>query len=305
MTYETFKTKLLAQLAQMLPEDTHFEVQRILKNNHLVLDGLLISTPSVNVSPTIYLNYYYETYTDGVPFCDIAERIVACYEKYKLDNSVDVSFFCDFAKVKDYIIFKLVNLEQNTELLQDIPHIPYLDLAIVFCYFLPSGTCDALEESASATILIHNSHMGYWGTCAEDLLQIAKENTPRLFEPQLHPLSDMVLDLISPLDENGMSPDDFALDIPVYVLTNNRKFLGAATLLYHGILEKCAQTLDDDFYIIPSSIHEVLLLPSGIGSSAEDLTALVRDVNENHVAIEEILSNHVYFYNRFERQITC
>ncbi len=303
MTYENFKQKLLEHLATRLPEETRFEVQRILKNNDLVLDGLLISTPSVNISPTIYLNYYYESYTDGMPFCDVVERILTCYEKYKLESSVDVSFFCDFSKVKDHIIFKLVNLEQNTELLKTVPHVPYLDLAIVFCYFIPSNTCDVLKESASATILIHDSHIAYWDKTPYELLQIAKENTPRIFEPRLYPLSDMIYDMMPALDEEVSSPEKPEMEIPIYVLTNNQKFLGAATLLYHGILEKCAQTLDDDFYIIPSSIHEVLLLPKDCHTSAEDLSSLVREVNENHVAVEEILSNHVYFYNRLTCQI--
>lgn len=87
------------------------------------------------------------------------------------------------------------------------------------------------------------------------------------------------------------------LEPPIYVLTNQLKFFGASVLLYRDILKKCSDLFKDDFYLIPSSIHEVIALPKELVSSRENLNALIQEVNREHVAPEEILSDHFYFYN--------
>ena len=98
MTYESFKQELIQMLSVHLSADTSFQVQQILKNNGLRLDGLSISTPEVNISPTIYLNYYYEQYQSGTSLDSIADKILACYHRYRMEESIDLSFFENFCK---------------------------------------------------------------------------------------------------------------------------------------------------------------------------------------------------------------
>lgn len=300
MTYENFLHEVVADLTLRFPEDTEFLVKRILKNNSQSMDGLLITTPSVNISPTIYLKEYYEAYLDGQSISDICDGLVACYEKHKVSESIDISFFMDFSRVRDNIILKLIHTESNRELLQDVPHIPYYDLSVVFCYYVPANTCEVASEDTNATILIRNEHLSHWNETAESLFSLAKENSPRLFPPQIQPLPQLLAEIWGEFPEEDTAMEDISEQIPLYILTNRSRFFGAGVLLYDNILEQCAQTLGPRFYVIPSSIHEVLLLPCTRDVGRSDLNEMVKEVNAHHVAPEEVLSHHVYLYDMAE-----
>ncbi|MDD6194690.1 MAG: DUF5688 family protein [Lachnospiraceae bacterium] len=297
MTYENFIEELLADLTLRFPEKTEFQVKRILKNNGLSMDGLLITDPSINISPTIYLPQYYEEYIDGKSISNICDGLVACYERHKVSQSIDISFFTDFSQVRDNIIFKLIHTESNQELLMDVPHITYYDLSIVFCYYLPANTCQVTSEETNATILIRNEHLIHWDETAESLFILAKKNSPRLFPPQLQRLPELLTDIWGELPEDNISMEEVSEQIPLFVLTNQSRFFGAGVLLYDNILEQCAKKLGSRFYVIPSSIHEVLLLPFSQDIHEEDLNEMVQEVNCHHVAIDEVLSDHVYLYD--------
>lgn len=303
MTYESFKQELIQMLSVHLSADTSFQVQQILKNNGLRLDGLSISTPEVNISPTIYLNYYYEQYQSGTSLDSIADKILACYHRYRMEESIDLSFFENFKTVRERIIYKLVNLKQNEALLAEIPFVPYLDLAIVFCYHLDHPATDAKDEAiTNASILIRNSHLDYWHITLTELLTAARHNTPHLLQPTFCPLTQMLAQMQLP-DMEDMDLAEQLPDYPLYLLTNRRQFLGAATILYHDLLKKCADELQSDLLILPSSIHEVLLLPYDGNQSLEECSRIVCQVNEDSVSPEEILSDHVYLFDRRTNQI--
>ncbi len=296
MTYESFKEEVVTLLSNELPEGTQLRVQPVLKNNNLTLDGLLIQDPAVNISPTIYLNHYYNMYCEGVPLYLVCAQILRSYESARLEESFDLSDFKDFERAKDRIIFKVINAKENQPLLEKVPFIPYLDLAIVFCYFIG-------ENDANSTILIHHSHADYWGVSPLELLRIARSNTPDLLQPQLRPMSEILPQIIAELGEDFDEPTPEEMDVPLYVLSNTKGFLGAATLLYRGLMSKCAGILDADFYIIPSSIHELLLVPESSQMLPEDLNAMLWEVNSQHVAVDEVLTNQIYHYSRRTNQI--
>lgn len=291
MTYEKFIQEIPILLAKYFPEDTTLKVQPILKNNNLLLDGLLITTPSVNISPTIYLNPYYELYRDGCSMSEICQQIMECYEESRIEKDIDISFFQDFSQVKENIICKLISASLNQTLLEQVPYIPYLDLAVVFCYFIPEKNNSISSEQVNATILIHHDHLKLWNITTQDLFQSALENTPRILPARILPMNDLLSELEEPAFDEDFIP-------PIYVITNQLKFLGASVLLYKNILNHCGELFADDFYIIPSSIHEVIFVPKPLVDSTENLNELIREVNRDHVAPEEILSDHCYYYNR-------
>lgn len=163
-------------------------VQKFTKNNGLVLDGLTIMTEGVNLSPTIYLNGYYEDYlSDGADA--VAKRIITIYEANKPKESIDIRFFTDIEKVKPTIKMKLINYEKNKELLAQIPYVRFLDLAVVFIATLESDC-----KKGFASILIHNHHLEYWNMVADDLYNIAIENTANDFE--ITPMIDIINELL-------------------------------------------------------------------------------------------------------------
>lgn len=294
MTYQEFKQYIMQHIQNELGSSAVISIQDIVKNNNMHLDGLTVFRSGQNISPTVYLNYYYAQYEKGTALSDIFKDILAIYQTNAPSASIDISLFTSYDKVKKRIIFKLINYEKNKELLAEVPHFRYLDLAIVFNCLL------RIDDTQTATILIRHQHLSLWNITEDDLYALAVVNTPHLLPYDLRNLSDVLADL---LREKEPRSDDFfdtlqQNTIPMYLLSNRSKLNGSGCILYQNLLQCFADKLACDFYILPSSIHEVLLIPVSHCGSIEDLNKIVQEVNTTQLAQDEILSDHVYFYSR-------
>ena len=296
MTYQEFKQHISNVIQTKLGSSVKVTVQEIIKNNNTRLDGLTILSNQLNISPTIYLNYYYSQYQKGKSLDAIYQDILLTYEENKPKSCVDISFFTEYEKVKKHIVFKLINYERNRELLEKVPHYRYLDLAIVFNCLLESN------NSGSATILIHHHHLAFWHITKDDLYALAMENTPKLLAYDLKNMTEVLNGLIQ--TEFTESLDAAPNSFPMYVLSNRSKLNGSGCILYKNLLQSFATKLNSDLYILPSSIHEVLIIPAKKADSAEELSDMVKEVNATQLANEEILSDHVYYYSRETAQLT-
>ena len=171
MKFQEFTEEVKENVKEVLDESYVIEIQNIRKNNDVVLHGLTIRDPGKNIVPTIYLESIFEYYKNGATIEEIVEKICAVYKESMPKEHVNMDFFMDFEKVKDRIIYRLVNAEKNEELLNDIPYIPFHNLAICFCYAYWS------QELGDGMILIHNNHMDEWGITHKQLMQLAEKNT--------------------------------------------------------------------------------------------------------------------------------
>jgi hypothetical protein len=270
------------------------DIRSIVKTNDTRLTGLVISENGRNISPTIYLDEYYPKWRAGLlTIQDVAKKVIKEYKENRMNTDFNTDSFTNFENAKERIVFRILNHDLNKELLSDVPHIPYMDLDIVFCYLVPTNDFDS-----TASILIHYSHIKSWGVTTEDLYAIAMENTPKLLPPSFDTLDAVITRLM------GFNPYDNCEDkVPMYVLTNERTTNGAGVILYDGLLEKIANQFDSDFYILPSSIHEVLIVPSSVPISKSTLDKMVTDVNTTEVAANEILSDHAYYYSRNDKKV--
>lgn len=291
MTFLQFKNKLLAELCTDFGSDYKIEILTVPKNNEVTLQGLSIHKKDLNVSPTIYLESFYEEYLLGTPFEEIIKEIKQTYYKTTPPTNFDIRFFTDFDSVRPHICMKLIHYQRNEELLKEIPHIRFLDLAVVFYYLFPIAMCE------NATILIYNHHLSLWDTNAEELFDIAKENSPQLLPYYLD-------DIYSVMDQS-----DACVPSPasprIYVLTNSDKLFGASAILYPQLLSLIAHRMGCDFVIIPSSIHEVLLVPYTEKAPPSHYEEMIAEVNDTQLAQEEILSDHAYFFERSTDSISC
>ncbi len=297
MTYQDFESQIVELITTELSDECTIDTKPVIKNNGITLHGLVINNGKCNISPTIYLDYYYKEFENGADIDKLAKQVIAQYKKFELDEDFDISVFTDYEKCKDNISFKLINYEKNKELLEDIPYIKYLDLAIVFYYLFEGG----INETSS--ILIRNSHVKHWNVDKIDLMVQAQNNTPRLLQSEIRSLTDVVKEILAD-NPMAITPEDEPMDQTMYVLTNKLKLYGACCILYKDLLEEFAEQHDCDFYIIPSSVHEVLLLPCSKELDSEYLTSLVQEVNSSELSTEDILSDHVYLYSRKNKEIT-
>ena len=256
---ETVKTAM----ETMYSDGCVVRVQDVQKNNGMVLCGLTIQKIGVNIAPTIYLDSFYEEYRNGRTLVSIVNTISATYEQHKVEKNFSVDALSSFDSVKDKICFKLINAEKNQELLQDVPYVSFMDLAIVF-YILVDQSVDG-----NATALVRNGMMQLWGNPdMDDIYELAKMNTQRLFRGHVASMMEVMGGIIA--ENDNVDPDlvdaFFSMDVyednfvPMFVATNKCKINGASVILYDGLLVEFARRIGGDFYILPSSIHETILL---------------------------------------------
>ncbi len=282
MTYQIFQEKIIAYIKENISENEKVFIQSVPKNNGIKLDGLVIIQDEMNIAPTIYLNYYYQKYQEGTDFSEICREILENYKTNKPSIPIDIHFFTDFEKIKSRIVYRLINFRQNLELLDDVPYVRFLDLALVFYCLLPA------YEEQNASIQIRMSHLDLWKTSLRELIRLSEENTPRLLEWEIQ-------DMASVVEENAHLPSEDCY--PMLILSNKSHLNGAGCILYKDLLKNLSRKLDMDFFILPSSVHEVILLPTKTKDAMGELSAMVKEINAAEIAREDILSDHAYYYS--------
>jgi len=296
MEINVFAGKVRDAVEKKLGEAYKVEVREVQKNNGVVLHGLLILTDDRNVIPTLYLEPFWEAYESGTSLAEIVRRLIRIYREDLPKTSVDMDFFRYFGKVKDRICYRLIRQKENKELLKDVPHIPFLDLAICFFYAY-SG-----DDLGEGTILIRNSHMELWNTTVKELLELAQRNTPALFPWKCNSMEQVLREMMTEEEYRNEMPDQeeggsFLTGNTLWVLSNVQRVQGASCMIYPGLLKQLAEKEKKSFYILPSSIHEVILLTDQGLETPEQLKDMIAEVNRTHVAPEEVLSDSLYYFD--------
>lgn len=301
MEINAFADKVCKAVRNKLGTDYRVEVKQVRKNNGVIHYGLLILSKEQNVAPTIYLDAFLEAYERGSTFGMLIERMLSIYGAGVPDENVDLDFFRFFEKVKDRVCYRLIGRNGNEDLLRDIPYIEFLDLAICF-YYAYQG-----EQLGEGSILIHNSHVEMWGCCTAELMRLAQENTPRLFPWICGSLGDIVSGMLEPegcgREEDVRLEDGFGDEIPMKVLTNEKRTQGAVCMLYPGLLAQLAEEEKRSFYIFPSSVHEVILMADRGKGEAESFKQMIVEINDAQVEPEEVLSDSLYYYDFAEKKV--
>ncbi|MGN0353443.1 MAG: DUF5688 family protein [Muricoprocola sp.] len=280
MKYEDFVCILQTKLKEKLGGEVYTSLRPITKNNGIVLDGLAFKEKGSKVAPTVYLNEMYKEYQNGMSVPEIVEEIVQIYQMSKISPEFDAAFYTDFEKVRNHLACKLIHKEKNEELLKNVPHREFLNLAIVVYYRVEH------PKIGNGAILVYESHRKMWNVTEEELLRIAKENTRKIM-PECLMAIEPLLDL----------EDEEQMGIPMYVLTNESIIYGAVYMIYDSVLEKIGKILDDDFWLLPSSIHEMIIVPKKSGAYPDELRDIVCEINETEIPQEDILSDEIYEYD--------
>lgn len=297
LAYEDFMVSVKQEIINYLGDEYHIELKHIIKNNGIILDGILIRNEEERVCPTIYLNPYYDKFCNGRSFREVVEEIIDAYEASSDESrEIELNFKYEFEQMKEFITFRLVNYEKNHMLLTTVPHLKLFDLAVTFhCIVRMNG-------DGIGSVRITNEHCQSWKVDKQELFDLALKNTQRLFPAVLRPMEEVVFDLIGQQDMLEFNKEELQGASNMYVLSNSKGINGASCILYPNVLKDFHQQIGMDFFILPSSIHEVILVPEYRSANEEShvgieqLEAMVREINETQVADEEVLSNSVYPY---------
>lgn len=299
MSFEEFRENILQEIRARA--DGAFQVKKhdVIRNNNVKQAGIAVVVKGeTDIGPCIYLDEFYREYeSDGMKFDEIVDEVYRLILKYGEDMpDVDLSGFRNWETVHGDIYPKLVNAKQNKELLEKIPHRDFLDLAVVYY----AVARDHAREDIG-TVLIYNGHMEIWGQEEENLYQTAMRNMRADGEADLITLETIVKRIagITFPKKDGNAPHD----TDMYILTNRHRRFGAAEILDKKTLRMVADKVGDGFIVLPSSLHETIILPPKDATEYEGLAARVREVNDTQVDVEERLSYHVYVYSRYEETL--
>lgn len=306
MNYKDFSAEVKQSVQEKVGKGYEVIIRQVSKNNGVMLDGLSIGRRQDTFAPVVYLQPYYEQLGSNMTFDEVVKDIISIYKMYmgiSMRNTAEA--LTVFDHVKDKVVFKLIQAETNRELLAEIPSIPFLDMAIVFYLLLDKS------EEGQMTALIHNNHLEVWNTTAEELYQLAKINTPKLLPARLRTMEEVMFEIpmgqFTEIEEgdviSGVS-EEIQGKPALYVFTNQNGVNGAACILYEGYLEEFAKKKETDILILPSSIHEVLLITDNGILNYGDLEDMVKHINKNDVPVEDVLSDRIYRYSLAERKIS-
>lgn len=268
------------------------EIREVQKNNGVVFCGLIVKEEGCNIHPTIYLEQYLEAYEKGTDMAEILNHIKVIVSAHKNVASLDMDWFRDWERVKGKVAYRLINFEANKELLKDIPYESFLDLAKVYYINIEDASI------GSGTVLINNSHLDIWGVTPEQLGEIAVENTPKLFPALIRSLSDVLEEMMG--IEDSITGE---IDCKMFIISNEYKHYGASTFCYDNVIKEFAEKMNSDLFILPSSLHEVIVILSNDKGDMARLKSMVYEVNRTQLAEEDILSDSVYYYSREEDTI--
>ena len=338
MNYENFVKKIHGEF-EMLAERKGLSgsvvIRDVVKNNNVHLKSISVVNDENQATPTIYLESYYEEFCQGKDISVITNEIFEMYAKNSYGLNFKMEDFLNYSYVKKKIAYKVINYDMNREMLKTVPHLHILDLAIVFNIVIEEDMYN------SATALIKKEHLDMWNVSKREIEDVALSNTPKLMPPVIIRMEDMLAEMIiNDISMNWDNEEDESADtgqenyikedcvygenskekmseyvreeiekmkcddkIDMYVLTNEKRINGAGTIFYDGLLMKFADKIEEDLIIIPSSIHEVILIPSDNGITDEEVNEMIDEVNENELETVEILSNHMYLYRRKEDRI--
>ena len=309
MNYSQFIIKMKEDIQVKLGAEVGVEIISVPKNNGVVMQGLALKRAGEKVVPTIYTEGFYVDYLEGRDMEDIVEDFLEIYEEHGIAEAPNLDFYQNYEMVKKRLAPKLVNKKKNEQMLTEIPHKEFLDMAVIFYCLVDS------PRTGTAAIVIRNSHMENWGVSAEKLFEDALENAQNILPGTIRTMEELLSRMMQ--EENmpvwdwrrekeedfpkleGVTEDSKEfVGLPLLVLTNNRRYLGAACILYKGLLERFAEKSGKSFYILPSSIHEVILLPEDKVNNSKNLLHMVAEVNRTQLNPEEVLSDTVYYYDK-------
>lgn len=301
MDMETFAERISTAVGEKMGSGFRTEVREVRKNNGIRLHGLLIREEGKAVVPAIYLECFLKAYESGTPFEEVVCRLLSVYRRDVPPDDISMDFFGSFGAVKKRVCYRLIGRKGNEDLLGEIPHVDFLDMAICF-YYAYHG-----EAFGDGSILVCNSHAEMWDTCTEELLRLARGNTPRLFPGECCGMDEVLRETAGTGGDACGFPQkdgtgDACMEVPMKILSNRQRVFGAVCILYPGLLEGIAEK-EGNLYIIPSSIHETILLPDDGRHPAMELKKMVYEVNRTQVIPEEVLTDRLYYYDAARKEI--
>ena len=289
LNYNEFIERVRELLSIRLSHSYEIVLKKVVKNNDVCRYGISAFPKEGNngkkVSRIVYLEDFYQEYEDEQEYNleGIVSEICSILTDFASPGFNETDY-TDIDNVKDKIIFELVNYEKNEKRLLDRPYIKIMDLAVIFAFVATD------LERDFGVVHITNEIAEQFGLTRDEIWEFAKVNTPKLLKADIMPMSSFVYDEKADNEE-------------MYIICNRKKTSGAGVILYDRILEELSSELESDLYILPSSVHETIVIRADKNKDVYALQEMVKNINNTVVSAEDILSDKVYCYYRNSKKL--
>ena len=295
MDYEIFKEKFVDDLRDKLYEsgaEVDLSVHTVNKLNESY-EAITVTPEGSNIGVNVGIDKFYGAYENGTPYEEVVDKAVDVVAHGIAQRpEFDIDSLTDYSQMKEKLAMEVVSAEANKDLLETVPHKNMEDMAVVYRFVLSS------DDDGRASILVTNQIIESMGVTPEQLHADALENAPHIKPAEIRGMSEVMAELVGPeqAEMMGIVPMD-PKDEQMFVATVPDKVHGAGVLAYQDFMDQAAERVGGDFFILPSSIHEILIVPDNGQMDLKTLEDMVKDVNATQVAPADKLTDSVYHYD--------
>ena len=297
MDYEKFKEKFTEDLKSNLEtrgyDIASIEITPSQKLNQDAYDAISVKLEDSMMGPSGNFSNLFAAFEKAGDYDMILDHATQLMdEAISHMPTYDMSQITDYDFIKDKLVLEAVNSEKNAALLEKVPHKDMEDIAIVYRVLL--GQMD----DGVASVVVSNEMLEKMNVTKEQLHKDALISSPEIRPVEVNTLFGTIAELLPDVDLGipAGGPED-----QILVGTVTDKHHGAGVIAYEGFLDEQARKMGEDFYIIPCSIHEVLLVPESMGGDIEALKEMIASVNTCELSPEDVLSNNLYHYDSKEK----
>lgn len=290
MDFKEFQDQILQEAKDRM-WGVDLRIQDVEKLQGQSYTGLSIQPNDSPVAATVNLDVMYGQLLDGKPFEDIVDNLVQQAADIMVDMpKFDMRQLTDYDQMKNTLVVQVIPTDRNQEMLANIPHKEIEDMSVVYRMQLDSN------EKGTSSVLMTNAMLENYGVTPEQLHQDAMEATVINNPATFRSMADVMRDLMGPEMFDLMPPIDMG-GPQMYVASVESGVNGAGVIAYPNFMDKVAEEMGGDFFVLPSSVHEVLVLPDNGDMDRHDLEMMVREVNSTEVQPQDQLSDNVYHYD--------
>lgn len=295
MDYREFVDQVTEDLKNVLSEEfrgTKITARQVDKLQGESYYGLCVQPVDSVIGVNMNLQGAYENYQTGVSYDEIIQEIAGVVED-GIGNrpNIKVNELTDYDAMRDKLMVQVVPTKGNEEMLAGIPHKEQEDLSLVYRFVFDNNA------QGMASTLVNNQMLKQYDITAEQLHADAMTNAAEHFPAKIRSMQEVLSELMGIEADMMPVPDDAGM----FIATCNNGLNGAGCIFYPEFMDQAAEKLNGDFFVLPSSVHEVILFPDDGEKNYHELESMVQQINETEVAPQDRLSDSVYHYDSQER----
>ena len=287
------------EIPELLRDEVEVTIREVVKTNDEVFHGITVAIPGRSCMPTIYLEDCYKDYENGKSIEELAKGIIATtIEAYLQAPAIeDMSF--EYEDIKDKVVVQLVDSEMNKERLKEFVYKPIDNGFVLVPYIVIKEDNQGSMRAAISKEMARDLNYD-----VDNLVDIAFKNTVERYSPTFMGMPAMLFQKYAPEMMNPMR-EDFEIDqhLGMYVLSNVNNREGAIALFYPEMTERLGDILQDSYYVLPSSLNEMIIVPQNADIPLEELQKMVKSANRTFIDASDVLSDRVLFFDREKERL--